>query len=63
MTDEELETLTMQGYRYSYDLDYGKAVECWRNAAEQGYALAQFWPGCAYSYGDAVPEALKTAEL
>ena len=41
--------------------DYEKAVEWFKKAAQQGYALAQFNLGVMYAKGDGVTQDMKKA--
>ena len=59
-TTEELKT---KGAEYYLAGDYTKAVEYFQKAAEQGDAIAQYFHGGCYKYGQGVtqnyPEAVK----
>ena len=52
-TPEELNT---KGKEYYYAENYTKAVECYRQAAEQGYAEAQYALGICYDNGNGVAQ-------
>ena len=57
-TPEELNT---KGKEYYYAENYTKAVECYRQAAEQGYAKAQCNLGVCYYNGYGVPQSYSEA--
>ena len=52
-TPEELNT---KGKEYYYAENYTKAVECYCQAAEQGYAEAQYALGICYDNGNGVAQ-------
>jgi len=55
VTEENPETLYQHGMDYIDKLKPVEAAECFRRAAEQGHAEAQFNLGICYEDGDGVP--------
>lgn len=49
------------GCEYSQQQNYEEAAKCFRNAAEQGHALSQFYLGAMYVTGQGVPQSLTDA--
>ena len=55
-TQQSAENILKEGEQYYGLEDYGKAVECFRKAAEQGLAEAQANLGMCYDNGNGVEQ-------
>ncbi len=62
-TGENAENLYLKGLAYAKQNDYVSAVECYRKAAEQGYAAAQCNLGLCYALGQGVSEDISQATI
>ncbi len=57
----QADTIYREGYRFSVQQDYAKAVIWYRTAAEEGHAAAQYNLGAAYTNGTGVETNKETA--